>query len=728
MKFSFLIPSKNRLELLGFAVDSIRQQTGSDLEIVISDNASAEDYAGYVKNLGDPRVIYQRAPEPVSVTENWNRALRLATGDYILMLGDDDALAPGYLTRMAELVRKHGQPDIIFCACYHYAYPKVLSPDSKGYLAEVRNSVFFKDRTEPFRLPLEEARRVALAVGDFRYLFGFNSQHFLFRAGFLDSFYPPGKRPEHRGVDSQLSTGTPAAASADPSGTEPVQPGSVPALGSIFQSPYPDTFAAIISFSYAQSILVVPTPMVIIGISPKSFGYYYFNDLQNEGYQFLDNEQVSGDVRDSVKEAFLPGDKNNTHWLVSAETARRALPPEVGLTLNLARYRRLQMVAFLRSIHLKKVRQQEEIAAFVSLLAPPERLEFEKLQADVAEAAEAGADGLSRFFESLDRQLEQFCPAKVTMLEIGPHQNVSDAIRWLVQLPPTCPSCGGAARLRLTATDRNQHTSEEAYRYFLCCECSLNFLEEIPADLGRIYAKEQYDIPPADAAVFQARAETQLWKLEILQSQVAAGSLFEVGPATGEFSHLARQAGFRPRLAEMDEPCCKFLRAVLKLDVIHTADPAATLTSEGSFDAICIWQAIEHIPRFWELMDQAAGHLNPGGVIIVSTPNPGSFQARMLGKYWPHLDAPRHLYLIPQDWFREFARQRGLTVTLDTTRDAGSLGLNYYGWYLAVRNALQRRLSDKQIHAWARRTARFMRRWDETEGKGCSYIMVLRKE
>jgi len=274
--------------------------------------------------------------------------------------------------------------------------------------------------------------------------------------------------------------------------------------------------------------------------------------------------------------------------------------------------------------------------------------------------------------------------------------------------------------------DMNQRTTRAKFRYYVCGECSLTFIEQIPQDLSRFYVKEQYDIPP-DASRFQPRAESQLWKVEILKRLISRGSLLEIGPATGEFAFVARQAGFRLKLVEMDEQCCRFLRDELGLDVVHNLDPGECLSSEDHYDAICIWQAIEHIPEFWRLMERAAHRLTTGGVLLISTPNPRSLQARILGRYWPHTDVPRHLYLIPQEWFRLFALERGLSVVLDTTRDVGSIGLNYYGWYLAVRNLMCGMLTDRWLHVVARIITQSLRRWEETEGKGCSYTIALRK-
>jgi glycosyltransferase involved in cell wall biosynthesis len=394
VKFTFLIPSKNRLELLKFAVDSILRQEYRDFEIVVSDNASEQDYLGYINQIGDKRIVYERAATPISVTENWNRALSMASGDYVLMLGDDDALTPRFLPHVSEVVSARGRPDIVYLASYHYGYPKVIPDMPNGYLADVRNSVFFKGRTGSFVLSPEDGQAVARAAGDFRHRFGFNSQHFLFRAGFL----------------KELS-----------------------AIGGVFQGPYPDTFAATVSFLKARSIVVIPEPMVIIGISPRSFGYFYFNNRQAEGYEFLDNAGVSPEIRDTLKDVVLPGDGNNTNWLVAVVLARRALAPEIELGVNISRYRTFQMIAFLKDIHLKKIRQHSEIPAFAATLTPSERWVFGVLRARIWVANLRGLDSVARMFRSMDVKQEQFWPAQVTMIDIGKHADIGDAFNWLSQ-------------------------------------------------------------------------------------------------------------------------------------------------------------------------------------------------------------------------------------------------------------------------------------------------------
>ena len=393
MKISFLLPSKNRLVLLRHAVASILAQDYRDIEIVISDNASDQDYRSYVEELSDPRIVYSRIPSAVSVTENWRNALSLSTGEYFLMMGDDDALVPNFAANVLPYLSPE-KPDLLYLAAYHYAYPEVLPSEPRGYLAVVRNSEFLIENTWPFSLTSRYAQELAASVVDFRYRFGFNAQHFLLNAAFVKQF------------DN---------------------------LGSIYQSPYPDTFAAITVLAHASSVTVVPKESVIIGISPHSFGAYYFSNRDDEGYQFLDNERLAPEVRASLSSVVLPGDRNNTNWLIAAEAARRVTVPSRVPQTNVGRYRALQAVAVLRSRYLLGFQSVQAIAELSEKLSSKEKATFALLESAVRSAASVNRRVLVKVFTAIDRELEQFTPATIIFLDIGLHSNIEDAVRWLAK-------------------------------------------------------------------------------------------------------------------------------------------------------------------------------------------------------------------------------------------------------------------------------------------------------
>ena len=115
--FSILLPTRNRLQLLKYAVETVRRQDFTDWEIVVSDNDSEEDVGAYVSGLRDDRIRYFRTASFVRVTENWNKALMHSTGRWVLMLGDDDGLMPGALNRFAELTERSRLTAPRYSAC-----------------------------------------------------------------------------------------------------------------------------------------------------------------------------------------------------------------------------------------------------------------------------------------------------------------------------------------------------------------------------------------------------------------------------------------------------------------------------------------------------------------------------------------------------------------------------------------------------------------------------------
>ena len=97
MKFSVLLPTRNGGKYLKSCIESVLSQDYKDMELIVFDNANTDNTAEVVNSYSnDKRLKYYRTDSVVSVTDNWNNALKKSSGDYVLMMGDDDFLLPGY--------------------------------------------------------------------------------------------------------------------------------------------------------------------------------------------------------------------------------------------------------------------------------------------------------------------------------------------------------------------------------------------------------------------------------------------------------------------------------------------------------------------------------------------------------------------------------------------------------------------------------------------------------
>ncbi len=330
--FSVLLPTKDRLELLQEAISTVTRQKFQSWQIVVSDNASKSDIKSYVDSLSDKRIKYIRSDEPLSVTENWNKATEAADGEWIVMLGDDDGLTPNYFERMFSYINQLDKPDLIYHGAYHLAFPNVLTSYPNGALIDVTvMQPIFDNRYMPCMLPKDEAEKIVRAALDMRLSFSFNMQYFLFRRTFL----------------MRLKE-----------------------YGPVFQGPYPDFYLSNLSFLKAEKIGLLPFPMTIIGISPKSYGYFHFNNDEKGGISFLANVEYAKYANTELKNALLPGNEMNSQWLVSVAKVSHHLP-EKNLKLGIKRYRLLQVISYMfrpRPSKTSALRSLIEMSPMLSLI------------------------------------------------------------------------------------------------------------------------------------------------------------------------------------------------------------------------------------------------------------------------------------------------------------------------------------------------------------------------
>lgn len=101
---SIALPVFNGAEHLEIVAKSVLAQDHKQLELVICDNASTDGTDEIARTLAesDSRVVYHRHAENVGLLNNFVYAMRLARGRYVRWIGDDDWIAPTYVTRCLE--------------------------------------------------------------------------------------------------------------------------------------------------------------------------------------------------------------------------------------------------------------------------------------------------------------------------------------------------------------------------------------------------------------------------------------------------------------------------------------------------------------------------------------------------------------------------------------------------------------------------------------------------
>ena len=136
MKFSVLLPTRNGGKYLKSCIESVLSQDYKDMELIVFDNANTDNTAEVVNSYSnDKRLKYYRTDSVVSVTDNWNNALKKSSGDYVLMMGDDDFLLPGYFDTLDKIIKENDFPDGISYFGYTFIYPDALD-NRLGYYSD----------------------------------------------------------------------------------------------------------------------------------------------------------------------------------------------------------------------------------------------------------------------------------------------------------------------------------------------------------------------------------------------------------------------------------------------------------------------------------------------------------------------------------------------------------------------------------------------------------------
>ena len=113
-KLSVILPNYNHAAFLPRCVEAILDQTYTDLELVVIDDASTDNsrevLADYARR--DPRVKFHVNPQNSGVIATLNRALALARGEYVFGAASDDYILPGYFEKAMGLFAAHPEAGI----------------------------------------------------------------------------------------------------------------------------------------------------------------------------------------------------------------------------------------------------------------------------------------------------------------------------------------------------------------------------------------------------------------------------------------------------------------------------------------------------------------------------------------------------------------------------------------------------------------------------------------
>jgi glycosyltransferase involved in cell wall biosynthesis len=113
-RVSICIPTYNRADMVGLAIESALNQSYRDIEVVIVDNASTDSIEEVVSSYDDPRLRFIRNSENLGLFGNFNRCIELSRGDIIHILHSDDYIDEKFTETCVRFFNNHPNVSMTF--------------------------------------------------------------------------------------------------------------------------------------------------------------------------------------------------------------------------------------------------------------------------------------------------------------------------------------------------------------------------------------------------------------------------------------------------------------------------------------------------------------------------------------------------------------------------------------------------------------------------------------
>ena len=228
-------------------------------------------------------------------------------------------------------------------------------------------------------------------------------------------------------------------------------------------------------------------------------------------------------------------------------------------------------------------------------------------------------------------------------MKLLPEKLVSrDVIRAPGEISPgTCRICG-PARFRSFATKDGFHLGR-------CQQCTA---VQITTDLSEIclgdyYKKDFFDLTyghlQTEGIARRKEYAKFTYRMEEIESlKPKKGRLLDVGCSFGFFLDVARGRGWQPVGIDIGEHAVKFARNQLGLEVF-VSDLRNAPASCRDVDVITLWNVVEHLDEPVVEFRHINSLLKPGGLVVFTTGDLGSYLAKLQGLRWRMFIPPIHV-------------------------------------------------------------------------------------
>lgn len=205
------------------------------------------------------------------------------------------------------------------------------------------------------------------------------------------------------------------------------------------------------------------------------------------------------------------------------------------------------------------------------------------------------------------------------------------------------------------------------YQIWRCRQCELMLVHPQPSTvtLQQLYSESYFERGSKYRKSPETNSENtsvnDARKVNQLSKYCSAGNLLDIGCALGGFLASAREKGFTCAGVEFSDFAADYTRRLLGIPV-HTGPLSEAKLPLAAFDAVTLWDVIEHLVDPVGDVRTIRALLKPDGIIAISTGDYRSVTARMLGRFWPLLTPPQHLFYFSERSLGKLLQQNGFDI------------------------------------------------------------------
>lgn len=265
-----------------------------------------------------------------------------------------------------------------------------------------------------------------------------------------------------------------------------------------------------------------------------------------------------------------------------------------------------------------------------------------------------------------------------------------------------CPLCGSSERVEvLVGPDYFMHLPG-IFHLVRCQRCALLYQSPRPslAEIGRYYPDTYGSYTSAQTGLRARRGligrvirrglERRCRLLDQIVPEVDGRHrrLLDVGCASGLFLEAMLKYRWQVEGVELNATAAQATSARLNIPV-YAGPLEQARYADASFDAVTLWDVLEHLHDPLASLRELRRILRPGGAIFLRVPNAASYVARWWGRYWSGYDLPRHMTLFTPSTLTQMLAEAGFSAPL---RSYSS------GSYLAALHSLRFAMDDGRVN------------------------------